>query len=122
MTDVTATEKAIPVQTEDFCECEKPHKEIFEYIRKRRGGKTHKVGIILGTIIDDTIRIGWSKCNVKEGDKFHLKTGMSIARSRTSDEPLTRAEAPKCIRRQVRRFGARCVRYFKDAKRMEFPS
>ena len=94
---------------------------IFEYVRKRRGGMTHKVGIILGWIDNDTIKIGWSKCNLKEGDQFSSEVGMKLARSRALNEPQTRTPTPECIRNQVRRFGARCVRYFKNARRLQLP-
>lgn len=93
--------------------------EIFEYIKRRHGGKNHKVGIILGLVDNDTIRIGWSKCNQKSGDKFDTLIGLEYAKNRAmkSDNVLT----PNCIKRHLRQFSGRCVRYFKDANKLEIP-
>jgi len=93
---------------------------IFEYIRRRKAGKTFKVGIVIGVAQDHKINVGWSKCNVKE-DKFTYATGSGMAYERAiglRNSP----PAPLCIRTQLRRFGGRCVRYFKDANQLVLPS
>lgn len=99
------------------------NKEIFEYIRRRKGGKVHKVGIILATVTDNSvIKIGWSKTNTKVGDKFDLNEGLLMARNRATTLGITDVpSAPLCIRRQLRQFGARAVRYFKDARGLCMP-
>lgn len=103
-------------------EMSKKHQtEIFEYIRRRKGNKTMKVGVILGTVIDNTIKTGWSKCNLKAGDKFNAVVGLQIAMNRAMASGAIPTPTPKCIRRQVRQFGARAVRYFKDATKLELP-
>ena len=101
---------------------DRPH-EIFEYIRRRKGGKNHKVGIVWGTVVGDNkvIKIGWSKCNLKAGDVFNAKQGMELAKSRAYNETPTTTPIPICIHKQIRQFGARCVRYFKDASKLEIP-
>ena len=101
--------------------------EIFEYIRRRKSGKVIKVGVILGTVISPnsyTIRIGWSKCNFKAGDKFSIEEGIKLAKKRAYNEAdfeSTTTHVPNCIRRQIRQFGSRCIRYFKDAHKLELP-
>lgn len=109
-------------------EQDKHQTEIFEYIRRRKNGKTIKVGIILGTVIPiqtspdpQTIKIGWSKCNIKLGDEFNVKQGLELARARAYGETPTTTPTPNCIRRQVRQFGSRAVRYFQDAHKLELP-
>jgi len=92
--------------------------EIFEYIRRRRGGKVHKVGVIYGTTEDNTIKIGWSKCNIKEGDEFNADLGVLLAKERAIESP---ANAPLCMKRHLRNFSCRCLRYFKDAKKIALP-
>lgn len=99
-----------------------PTTEIFEYIRRRKAGRVSKVGIIFGTASKGTIRIGWSKCNLKAKDKFDLKQGMELAKGRAFNETPTTTPTPNCIRKQMRNFGARCVRYFKDAKTLIMPN
>ena len=95
-------------------------KEIFEYIRKRRHGKVMKVGVILGRYNDGVVKVGWSKCNIKK-DRFILNEGLDLARKRITLLPSTQIPVtPLCIRRQFRKFGGRCLRYFKDAKALEF--
>jgi len=95
--------------------------EIFEYIRRRKAGKTLKVGVVLGTLVNGVIRVGWSKCNLKAGDKFAPAPGIAIAKQRSNLSHLTITPVPDCIKRQIRAFGGRCVRYFKDAKKLELP-
>jgi len=94
--------------------------EIWEYIRRRKGGKVFKVGAIAGTRIGDTIKIGWSKCNLKCGDKFDAEKGIDMAFNRAEGR-TTMTPAPLCVQSQVRQFGARCVRYFKGAGALEMP-
>jgi hypothetical protein len=95
--------------------------EIFEYIRSRRRGKVVKVGVILGLNDNGVIKVGWSKCNLKD-DRFVSHNGLKIARERIDGKvgadsiPVT----PLCIRRQLRAFGGRSIRYFKGANKLEF--
>ncbi len=96
------------------------NKEIFEYIRRRKSGKTYKVGIIVGVDNNGVIKIGWSKCNLKSGDEFDLDCGMKMARERAINVECD-VMTPDCIRKQVRRFGARAVRYFKGANTLLLP-
>ena len=105
----------------------KPAIEIFEYIRKRRGGKVNKVGVIFGTVQDEVIKVGWSKCNFQAKDKFDLAKGLELAYNRAvmngiaDKESLNGIPAPLCIRKQLRHFGGRCLLYFKGAKKLELP-
>lgn len=95
--------------------------EIFEYIKRRKHGKTFKVGVILGTTVGDVIKIGWSKCNFKEHDVFNRTIGVSVARTRIFHEEPVTTPVPPCIQRQVNLFGGRCIRYFKNTNKLEMP-
>lgn len=99
--------------------------EIFEYIRRNKDGKKMKVGVILGLNDKGVIKIGWSKCNFKDGDKFDPIKGVVIAKQRAKGtlfiEDAVDTPTPSCIRHQVRQFGARCVRYFKSARKLKMP-
>ena len=97
-----------------------PDNMIFEYIRRRKAGKTFKVGIVLGVSRNHNIHLGWSKCNIKE-DKFDFAAGSGMAYERAVGLRIS-PPAPLCIRTQLRRFGGRCVRYFKDARQLVLPS
>jgi hypothetical protein len=91
-----------------------PPTTIFEIVKERR----QKVGIMLGTIKDGKILIGWSKANLKVGDRFNKNEGMSLAEARA----IKLSPAPKlplCMRRKMINFETRCLRYFKDATAIE---
>jgi hypothetical protein len=94
--------------------------EIFEYIRRRKGGKTHKVGVVFAVKVEDAVKIGWSKCNERAGDKFDGLLGLQYAMNRAMKPDNT--PTPNCIRKQLRCFGARAVRYFKNVRRIELPA
>jgi len=94
------------------------NKPIFEYIRRRYKGRLQKVGVIYGNVHAGVIKVGWSQCNLKSGDKFNPQTGLDIAEKRTALNDGV--NPPPHIRRQLRRFGARCIRYFKQGDRLEF--
>lgn len=89
--------------------------EIFEYIRERKAGRTQKVGIIWGTIDNSTIRIGWSKCNQKAGDKFDFTEGLKLAKNRAYGVDKSPTKIPDRNRSQMRDFISRSVKYFKGA-------
>ena len=95
--------------------------EIFEYIRRRRHGKVVKVGVVLGLIDEGVIKIGWSKCNIKS-DTFKPLQGIELAKARARNETPTTTPVPNCIKRQMRQFCSRAVRYFKGAQRLEIPA
>ena len=90
-------------------------KYIFEYIRKRNHGANRRVGILVGGLDDKKkIVVGWSKCNFKAGDKFNYDAGMKLA----CEKAKNFTPAPITIKKQLRRFETRCIRYFKDAMGM----
>jgi hypothetical protein len=107
-------EKEIIMNNRENKPVEKP---IYEYIRRRYKGKFQKIGVIYGNVHAGVIRVGWSKCNLKSGDKFNPHTGLEMAEKRTIQPDRT--NPPLCIRRQLRRFGARCIRYFQQADKLE---
>jgi len=94
--------------------------EIFEYIRKRKNGRTFKIGVILGLIDNGVIRVGWSKCNIKK-DVFSRDDGLTLAKQRAMGNNIPPTIPPLCTQSQVRKFGARCVRYFKNANHLILP-
>ncbi len=86
------------------------HDTIHEYIRER--GRIS--GVMLGTVIDGEIRIGWSKTNFRAGDKFNKDEGLRIALSRAKGEYPDEREMPHVVIRNMREFQIRCLRYFQQ--------
>ncbi len=93
---------------------------IFEYIKVRRHGKVQKIGVIMATEVEREIRIGWSKCNT-DLDKFDSDRAQVIAVKRISGEEKM-PKTPDCIKRQIRQFAARSVRYFQNATIVKIPA
>ena len=91
--------------------------EIFEYITKNKNNRKQRIGIILGAKYGDEIRFGWSKCNTKLGDAFDKAEGLKIARNRAGNL-VAMPKLPSCMKRRARQFSGRCIRYFKDAKKV----
>ena len=83
---------------------------IHEYVRERR----QVVGVIIGTTVGNELRIGWSKTNLKAGDVFEKEEGIRIALARANGEEES-PELPPQMKKQMRQFQIRALRYFKQA-------
>lgn len=83
-----------------------------------RGSKNRKVGVVVGTVIDDKIAIGYSKAKLKE-DKFFPGFGfnlaMKVARDSSASD-FSMFEPPKSTLRNVRDMIIRSKKYFKQGK------
>ena len=84
---------------------------IFEYIRDRKG---LKIGIIASTVHNGMIVTGFSKTNIKAGDKFNKGIGIDWAIERAKGNKRT-PQIPKSDIRQFREVQVRALRYFKQA-------
>ena len=84
---------------------------ILEYVRERRKGKEQKVGVLLAERKGDKVFTGWSRCNLKEGDKFDQEQGINIAHVRLTHDDYV----PQSMQKKMRRFQKRCSKYFKGA-------
>jgi len=95
---------------------------IHEYVRERRTGKGKQiVGVIVGFLVGDTARIGWSKTNLDAGDVFDKNRGIRIAYGRAVGWQKCPALPPQMIK-QMDAFKKRCERYFQQAKYIVHPS
>lgn len=91
---------------------------IFEYIKERVTGMKglQKVGVIVGFVSDgeSTIRIGFSKANLKAGDKFDLEYGIDLAIQRAC-KWVPSVELPIHLVGMMKQFEVRCLKYFQQA-------
>ena len=97
---------------------------LVEYIRKgtfnpnkksenkgRYVGSREKKGVLIAKECEeDTVRIGWSLCNISAGDIFD-KGGLDIAINRATSRPT---KIPQSIRAQYKKFVERVEKYYKD--------
>lgn len=101
-------------------EKEKDAKGLMEYLRKRRGGKRVKSGVLLATKVKNKkgkkrILVGWSKCKLTV-DKFNREIGMQIAEGRIAsrlNKEKKKTKVPPSIKEQVEEFVKRCEVYYK---------
>ena len=82
--------------------------EIIEYVKDR---KNRKVGVLLGSLIDEKISIGWSQAHIAL-DKFNSEKGKKIARGRLQGWGYN-VTVPHIIHKRMKKFVNRCQRYFK---------
>lgn len=82
--------------------------EIIEYVRNR---KRQKVGVLVGSLVDGQIAVGWSQARISL-DPFDAERGKELARIRMHGWS-NKTVVPHSIRKQLVIFSARCLRYFK---------
>ncbi len=95
--------------------------DLFQYLRKRRGGKVVKSGVLVAQKVKGKVLVGWSKCKLTGGhpDTFDVERGKDIANGRIHaflNEERDGHEVPPSIRDNVKEFTERCKRYFKTKK------
>jgi len=91
--------------------------ELIQYIKKNVNGRKQKIGVMCGVFDKDNhaVYIGWSKVNMKAGDKFEAKKGLSIARERTkATSEKSIPTLPTSIKKPMSLFQTRCTKYFKE--------
>lgn len=90
--------------------------ELVEYIRKNVNGQRQRVGVLYATVEPNTtdILIGWSKVNTKAKDVFSPVVALNIAKQRSyAKNVYTLPQMPSSIKKDVKQFEKRCLRYFK---------
>lgn len=91
--------------------------ELIEYIKNGHG---NRIGVVVARILSNgKIGIGWSKVNIKAGDRFNKNIGWSIAYNRCGDSANPPYPTNKCIPTKVKRvcdrMFVRSEKYFKQA-------
>lgn len=91
--------------------------ELIQYIKNKHG---NRIGIVVARILSNgKIGIGWSKVNVKAGDRFNKNIGWSIAYNRCGDPACPPYPTNKCIPAKVKKVCDKMVersqKYFKQS-------
>ena len=85
-------------------------------IKRGEKSKVRRVGIFAAVKDqDEIVRIGWSLCKAKVGDKFNYQDGVTIALKRASKAQCINA-MPLSLAKKLDRFIDRAKRYFKTDK------
>jgi len=56
--------------------------KLYKFMRNRKGQLN---GVVLATIVNNTVRTGWSKCNESAGDIFDKERAILIAEGRAKN-------------------------------------
>jgi hypothetical protein len=90
--------------------------ELVEYVRKNVKGQRCKVGVLYASVTGSLVCIGWSKTNMKAGDKFDPKKGIELAKNRSKVTSLKfLPPLPTSMKTPMKKFENRCMKYFKKS-------
>ena len=82
---------------------------LVQFVRDRDGQPR---GLVVATVIDDKIRLGWSYANTKAGDRFNKEKAYKIAFGRAENRWAT--QMPHRVKKVYEKMTDRAVRYFKN--------
>jgi len=111
MTKITAEKTVMETMMATLIAPKMAPKRIHQYITKGAGHRKRTIGVLVGEQRDCFLHIGWSKANESKGDKFDKDFGMDLAIKRLNARDIV--PVPHSIYNAVRKFEARCYRYFK---------
>lgn len=71
-------------------------------------------GMVVATVIDGTVRLGWSHTNTKAGDRFDKRKALTIALGRAENGWGPTTVVPVSTRKVLNKMAERAVRYYKN--------
>ncbi len=81
-----------------------------QFVRDRKGDPR---GMVIATVIDNTVRFGWSYTNTKAGDRFNKQKAIVIATGRAEKGWGQKVKTPHRVNKALRQIAERSVRYYK---------
>jgi hypothetical protein len=81
-----------------------------QLVRDRNGDPR---GMVIATVIDNTIRFGWSYTNTRAGDRFNKQKAFVIATGRAEKGWGTNVNVPHRVGKVLGQMADRSVRYYK---------
>lgn len=81
-----------------------------QLVRDRNGDPR---GMVVATVIDNTVRLGWSYTNTKAGDRFNKQKAFLIATGRAEKGWGTNVNVPHRVGKVLGEMADRSVRYYK---------
>jgi hypothetical protein len=82
-----------------------------QLVRDRNGQPR---GYVVATVINDSIRVGWSYTNTKLGDRFDKQKGFVIALGRAENGWGKNIRVPHNVDKSLRCIAKRSARYYKN--------
>lgn len=84
---------------------------LVQFVRDRDGQPR---GMVIATVIDDKIHLGWSYTNTKAGDRFNKEKAYRIAFGRAENRWGMHVTMPHNVKKVYDKMTDRAVRYFKN--------
>jgi hypothetical protein len=81
-----------------------------QLVRDRNGNPR---GMVIATVINNTVRFGWSYTNTKAGDRFNKQKAFVIATGRAEKGWGTNVNVPQRVGKVLCEMSDRSVRYYK---------
>lgn len=82
-----------------------------QLVRDRKGQPR---GMVVSTVIDGKIRMGWSHTNTKAGDRFDKRRAFTIALGRAENGWGPTTHVPVSTVKVLNKMAERAVRYYKN--------
>jgi hypothetical protein len=84
---------------------------LVQFVRDRKGQPR---GIVVATVINDEIRLGWSYTNIKAGDRFDKSRGLRIALGSAESGQSHSVTTPHSVHKVMTQITTRAERYYKN--------
>ena len=81
-----------------------------QLVRDRKGDPR---GMVIATVVNNTVRIGWSYTNTKAGDRFNKQKAFVIASGRAESGWGQKVKIPHRVGKVLCEMADRSVRYYK---------
>lgn len=84
---------------------------LVQFVRDRKGQPR---GLVVATVIDNEIRLGWSYTNTKAGDRFNKQRAFQIALGRAETGQSERVMTPHSVIKVMNQVAVRAERYYRN--------
>lgn len=91
-------------------------KTLVQFVRDRKGQPR---GMVVATVIDNQIRIGWSYTNTKLGDRFNKSRALQIALGRVENGQSSNVKTPHSVSKVIAKMKNRATVFFKNVNHIE---
>mgnify|MGYP000152929704 CR=1 FL=1 len=81
-----------------------------QLVRDRKGDPR---GMVIATVVNNTVRIGWSYTNTKAGDRFNKKKAIIIATGRAEKGWGQKVKTTHQVIKSLNQIVERSIRYYK---------